>query len=177
MRALYSSHIACFQLGSRRAWNGDLGIGEEVVTWKLYLGLAFTVPTLERVTIGCFEVGGGGGGGGGVTGGVGVVCGDGVDSEVGEVGVASRRSAMGEVSRLSSKIWYEVGLVGVKAPVSTMIVSVPEKDRWCGTRGKFVRRKGVRVEGRILSKEACSLNHALLLSLLFLIPLPVTLAM
>ncbi|GKD90356.1 hypothetical protein Tco_1365863 [Tanacetum coccineum] len=76
------------------AWNGDLGIGEEVVTWKLYLGLAFTVLTLERVTIGCFEVVGGGcGGGGGVTGGVGVVCGDGVDS-------------------------------GVKASVSTMIVII-----------------------------------------------------
>ncbi|GJZ34093.1 hypothetical protein Tco_0579529 [Tanacetum coccineum] len=28
MRALYSSHIACFQLGSRRAWKGDLEIGE-----------------------------------------------------------------------------------------------------------------------------------------------------
>ncbi|GKA91777.1 hypothetical protein Tco_0813702 [Tanacetum coccineum] len=68
-----------------RAWNGDLGIGEEVVTWKLYLGLAFTVSTLERVTIGCFEVSGGGGGGGRVTGGVGVVCGDGVDSGVGGV--------------------------------------------------------------------------------------------
>ncbi|GKD48936.1 hypothetical protein Tco_1277912 [Tanacetum coccineum] len=83
MRALYSSHIACFQLGSRRAWNGDLRIGEEVVTCKLYLGLAFTVPTLERVTIGCCEVGGSsGGGGGGVIGGVGIVCGDGVDSGV-----------------------------------------------------------------------------------------------
>ncbi|GJZ25249.1 RNA-directed DNA polymerase, eukaryota [Tanacetum coccineum] len=111
MRALYSSHIACFQLGSHRAWNGDLEIGEEVVTWKLYLGLGFTVPTLERVTIGCFKVGGGGGG---VTGGIGVVCGDGVDSEV-------------------------------KAPVSRMIISVPEKDRWCGARGKFVRWKGIRV--------------------------------
>ncbi|GJS53777.1 hypothetical protein Tco_0627139 [Tanacetum coccineum] len=87
MRALYSSHIACFQLGSHRAWNGDLGIGEEVVTCKLYLGLAFTVPTLECVTIGCCEVGGGGGDGGGgrVIGGVDVVCGDGVDSRVGGV--------------------------------------------------------------------------------------------
>ncbi|GJS51997.1 hypothetical protein Tco_0625359 [Tanacetum coccineum] len=46
---------------------------------------------------------------------------------------------MGEVSRLSSKNWYKEGLVGVKAPISTMIVSVPEKDRWCGTRGKFMR--------------------------------------
>ncbi|GJZ37662.1 hypothetical protein Tco_0583853 [Tanacetum coccineum] len=89
VRALYSSHVACFQLGSRRAWNGDLRIGEEVVTWKLYLGLAFIILTLERVTIECFEVvgggGGGGGGSGGVTGGVGVVCGDGVDSGVGGV--------------------------------------------------------------------------------------------
>ncbi|GJS22981.1 hypothetical protein Tco_0451613 [Tanacetum coccineum] len=31
MRALYSSHIAYFQLGSRKAWKGDLGMGEEVV--------------------------------------------------------------------------------------------------------------------------------------------------
>ncbi|GKC49995.1 hypothetical protein Tco_1072740 [Tanacetum coccineum] len=83
MRALYSSYIACFQLGSRRAWKGDLGIREEVVTCKLYLGLAFTIPTLERVTIGCCEVGGGGGYG--VVGGVGVVCGDGVDRGVGGV--------------------------------------------------------------------------------------------
>nr|GEY97901.1 hypothetical protein [Tanacetum cinerariifolium]GEY97909.1 hypothetical protein [Tanacetum cinerariifolium] len=50
---------------------------------KLYLRLAFTVLTLERVTIGCCEVGGGGGDG--VIGGVGVVCGDGVDSGVGGV--------------------------------------------------------------------------------------------
>nr|GFB37464.1 hypothetical protein [Tanacetum cinerariifolium] len=81
-RALYSSHIACFQLGSRRAGKGDLRIREEVVTCKLYLGLAFTISTLERVTIGCCEVGGGGGG---VVGGVSVVCGDGVDSGVGGV--------------------------------------------------------------------------------------------
>ncbi|GKG27283.1 hypothetical protein Tco_0402986, partial [Tanacetum coccineum] len=37
MRALYSSHIVCFQLGSRRAWKADLGMREEMVTWKLYL--------------------------------------------------------------------------------------------------------------------------------------------
>nr|GEW03574.1 hypothetical protein [Tanacetum cinerariifolium] len=43
----------------------------------------FTIPTLERVTIGCCEVGGGGGGG--VVGGVGVVCGDVVDRGVGGV--------------------------------------------------------------------------------------------
>ncbi|GJW01382.1 uncharacterized mitochondrial protein-like protein [Tanacetum coccineum] len=35
--------------------------------------------------------------------------------------------------------------VQVKAPISAMIVRVPEKDRWCGTRGKFVRWKGVRI--------------------------------
>ncbi|GJQ92899.1 hypothetical protein Tco_0004038 [Tanacetum coccineum] len=92
-------------------FTGDLGIGEEVVTCKLYLGLAFTIPTLERVTIGCCEVGGGGG----VVGGVGVVCGDGVDRGVGGV---------------------DCGVV--KAPESKMIVSVPEKDRWCGARGKDV---------------------------------------
>ncbi|GKB06966.1 hypothetical protein Tco_0835199 [Tanacetum coccineum] len=103
MRALYLSHIACFQLGSRRAWNGDLRIWEEEVTWKLYLGLAFTVPTLERVTIGCFEL----------------FVDLFVDLFVGlfvgllfvvvfveeKLGVVSRRSAMGEVSRLSSKNW------------------------------------------------------------------------
>ncbi|GKD73549.1 hypothetical protein Tco_1331831 [Tanacetum coccineum] len=87
MRALYSSHIAYFQLGSHRAWKGDLGMGEEVVTWKLYLGLAFTIPTLERVTIGCYEVDGGGGGGGelfggGVYGGSIVFSGDGVGNGV-----------------------------------------------------------------------------------------------
>nr|GEW98167.1 hypothetical protein [Tanacetum cinerariifolium] len=55
---------------------------EEVVTCKLYLGLAFTISTLKRVTIRCCEVGGSGGGRGrGVVGGVGVVCG--VDSGVG----------------------------------------------------------------------------------------------
>ncbi|GJZ91910.1 hypothetical protein Tco_0663975 [Tanacetum coccineum] len=95
MRALYSSRIACFQLGSRREWKGDLGIGG--------------------------GVGGGGGGGGGVVGGVGVVCGDGVNRGVGGV-------VCGFVS-------------GVKAPISAMIIRVPEKDRWCGTRGKFVRGK------------------------------------
>ncbi|GJT06925.1 hypothetical protein Tco_0841387 [Tanacetum coccineum] len=92
MRALYSSHIACFHLGSLRAWKGDLGMGEEVVTWKLYLGLAFTIPTLEHVTIWCCEVDGGGGGGGelfgggvfggGVFGGSVVFSGDGVGNRV-----------------------------------------------------------------------------------------------
>ncbi|GJV42451.1 hypothetical protein Tco_1420891 [Tanacetum coccineum] len=50
-----------------------------------HLQIVRLFSTLERVTIGCFKVGGGGGGGGGVTGGVGVVCGDGVDSEVGGI--------------------------------------------------------------------------------------------
>ncbi|GJS10800.1 hypothetical protein Tco_0367596 [Tanacetum coccineum] len=94
--------------------------GEEVVACKLYLGLAFTIPTLKRVTIRCYEVGGGGGGG--LVGDVGVVCGDSVDRGVGGV---------------------DCGVV--KASISAMIVRVPEKDRWCGTRGKFVQWKGVRV--------------------------------
>ncbi|GJV75235.1 hypothetical protein Tco_1506819 [Tanacetum coccineum] len=123
MGALYSSHIACFQLGSRRACKGDLGIWEEVVTCKLYLGLAFTIPTLERVTIGCCEVGGGGGVGG-VVGGVGVVCGDGVDRGVGGVDCG---------------VVYGIVCGVVKAPISAMNVRVPEKDRWCGTRSKFMR--------------------------------------
>ncbi|GKC65869.1 hypothetical protein Tco_1098467 [Tanacetum coccineum] len=70
---------------------------------------------------GCCEVGGDGGGGG-VVSGVCVVCGDGVDRGVGDV---------------------DCGVV--KAPISAMIIRVPEKDRWCGTRGKFVRWKGVRI--------------------------------
>ncbi|GKE96363.1 hypothetical protein Tco_1581218, partial [Tanacetum coccineum] len=64
---------------------------------------SFTIPTLEHVTIGCCEVGGGGGGG--VVGGVGVVYGDGVDRGAGGV---------------------DCGVV--KAPISAMIVRVPEKD-------------------------------------------------
>nr|GEV13402.1 cytochrome P450 734A1-like [Tanacetum cinerariifolium] len=112
------------QLASK-AWNGDLWIGEEVVTYRLYLGLAFIVLTLKRVTLRCCEVGGGGGGsGGGVIGGVGVVCSDGVDS--------------GGVVR-----GFVCGVV--KASISMMIVSVLEKDRWRGTRGKFVQWKVIRV--------------------------------
>nr|GEW24014.1 hypothetical protein [Tanacetum cinerariifolium] len=82
-------------IGSRKAWKGDLGMEEEVVTWKLYLRLAFTILTLERVTIGCCEVdsgGGGGGDGGGelfgggeVFGGSVVFSGDGVGNKVGGV--------------------------------------------------------------------------------------------
>ncbi|GKD60344.1 hypothetical protein Tco_1297853, partial [Tanacetum coccineum] len=71
--------------------------------------------TLERVIIGCCEVDGGGGGGGdvfggGVFGGSVVFNGDGVGKGV-----------------------------RVKAPISMMIVRVPEKDKWCGARGKFMR--------------------------------------
>nr|GEZ56698.1 hypothetical protein [Tanacetum cinerariifolium] len=68
-----------------RVWKGELGIREEVVTCKLYLRLAFIILTLERVTIGCCEVGGDGGSGGGsrVVGGMDVVCGvGGVDCVV-----------------------------------------------------------------------------------------------
>nr|GEY94863.1 hypothetical protein [Tanacetum cinerariifolium] len=111
-------------LGSRRAWKGDLGMMEEVVTWKLYLGLAFTVPTLERVTIGRCEVGGGGGVfDGGVFGGSVVFSGDGVGNRVGGVvcGVACQGTDIHDDCK------------GTR------------EDRWCGTRGKFVRWKGVRV--------------------------------
>ncbi|GKC11355.1 hypothetical protein Tco_1008137 [Tanacetum coccineum] len=109
-------------------------MGEEVVTWKLYLGLAFTILTLERVTIGCCEVDGGGGGGelfgGGVFGGSVVFSGDGVGNRV-----------RGVVCGVACGVVCGV----VKASISMMIVSVPEKYRWCGARGKFVWWKGVRV--------------------------------
>ncbi|GJS94521.1 hypothetical protein Tco_0801489 [Tanacetum coccineum] len=164
MRALYSSHIACFQLGSRRAWKGDLGMREEVVTWKLYLGLAFTIPTLERVTIGCCEVDGGGGGGGGeVFGGSVVFSGDGVGNGVRGVvcgvvcgvGLSWSHGAEWKDSFVKCDMTGNNDFVGVqvKALISTMIVRVLEKDKWCGTRGKFVRWKGVRVTKA--SKRAC----------------------
>ncbi|GJU22936.1 hypothetical protein Tco_1156278 [Tanacetum coccineum] len=111
-------------------------MGEEVVTWKLYLGLAFTIPTLESVTIGCCEVDGGGVGGGGeevFSGGVlrgsVVFSGDGVGNGV-----------RGVVCGVACGVVCGV----VKAPIPMMIVRVPEKDRWCGMRAKFVRWKGVR---------------------------------
>ncbi|GJY80519.1 hypothetical protein Tco_0493270 [Tanacetum coccineum] len=126
MRALYSSHIASFQLGSQRAWKGDMRIREDVVTWKLYLGLAFTIPTLERVTIGCCEVGGGGGSGG-VVGGVGVVCGDGVDRGVGGVdcgfgGLVGVIELKGKT--VSSNVTCREMIVGVQVMplISAMIV-------------------------------------------------------
>nr|GEZ18716.1 hypothetical protein [Tanacetum cinerariifolium] len=69
-------------------------------------------------------VGGGGGGDGGkVIGGVGVVCGDGVDSGVGGV---------------------VYGFVCQGTDIHDDL-KIPEKDRWRGTRGKFVWWKGVRV--------------------------------
>ncbi|GKB75945.1 hypothetical protein Tco_0942840 [Tanacetum coccineum] len=109
----------------------------------------------------------GGGGGGGVVGGVGIVYGDGVDRGVGGVdcgvvcgfvcGVVCGWShgAERKDNFVKCNMTRNDDFVGVqvKAPVSTMIVSVPEKDRWCGARGKFVWWKGVRVEGRILMFE------------------------
>nr|GEU86302.1 hypothetical protein [Tanacetum cinerariifolium] len=83
---------------------------------------ALLLTTLGDKGGGCYEVGGGSGGG--VVGGVGVVCGDGVDRGVrGEVGVVSRRSAMGEVSGLSFKNWYEGGLIGVMEPKGNTVSS------------------------------------------------------
>nr|GEY25002.1 hypothetical protein [Tanacetum cinerariifolium] len=106
------------------------------------------------------EGGGDGGGGGDEVFGGGVFGGSVVFSGDGEVDVVRRRSAMGEVSMLSSKNWYgvvkleswsqkerqfcqcditrndDLVSVRVKEPISTMIVRVPKKDRWCGTRGK-----------------------------------------
>ncbi|GJU62210.1 hypothetical protein Tco_1244045 [Tanacetum coccineum] len=136
MRDLYSSYIACFQLGYHRAWKEDLGMGEEVVTWKLYLGLAFIIPTLERVTIGCYEVDGGSGGGGGEVFGCEVFSGSVVFSGDG-VGNGVRGVVCGVACGVVCGV--------IKAPISTMIVRVPEKDRWCGARGKFMRWKGERV--------------------------------
>ncbi|GKD31031.1 hypothetical protein Tco_1241809, partial [Tanacetum coccineum] len=118
------------EVTTAQGMDGDLGIGEEVVTCKLYLGLDFIVLTLERVTIGCYEVGGGGGGGG-VIGGVGVVCGDDVDSGV-------RGVVCGVVCGFVCGVVCGVVCGGVclgeegvvKELISMMIVSVPKKDRW-----------------------------------------------
>ncbi|GJZ40573.1 hypothetical protein Tco_0587459 [Tanacetum coccineum] len=131
---------------------------KEVVTWKLYLGLAFTIPTLKRVTIGCCEVDGSGGGevfGGGVFGGNVVFGGDGVGNGVRGVvcgvaygvvcGVSHGAEGKDSFDKCDITGNDDFIVVQVKAPISTMIVRVPEKDRWCGTRGKFIRWKGVRV--------------------------------
>ncbi|GJT94343.1 hypothetical protein Tco_1083188 [Tanacetum coccineum] len=80
---------------------------------------------------GCCEVGGGGGGW--VIGGVAVVCGDGVDSGV-------RGVVCGVVYRFVCGV--VCGVVGGQGTdISTMIVSVPENDRGCGTRGKVTLQK------------------------------------
>nr|GEW56151.1 reverse transcriptase domain-containing protein [Tanacetum cinerariifolium] len=82
-RGNYKEFISC-QPFYFNGTEGAIGLicwfEQDVVTCKLYLGLAFTILTLERVTIACYEVGGGGGGGG-----VSVLCGDGVDDGVGGV--------------------------------------------------------------------------------------------
>nr|GEV02602.1 ribonuclease H-like domain-containing protein [Tanacetum cinerariifolium] len=92
-----------------------------------------TDPTLYRSLAGSLQV----------VGGVVVVCGDGVDSGVEGVDCGVCGFVCG----------------GVKAPVSLMIVRVPEKDRWCGTRVKFVRWKGVRGEGRGGNMERVSITR------------------
>ncbi|GKB04123.1 hypothetical protein Tco_0832266, partial [Tanacetum coccineum] len=86
-------------------------------------------------------VGGGGGGGGGVIGGVGIVCGDGVDSGVEGVVCGWSHGAEGKDGFVKCDMTRNDDFVSVqiKPPISTMIVSVLEKDRWYGTRGKFVR--------------------------------------
>ncbi|GJZ10192.1 hypothetical protein Tco_0544951 [Tanacetum coccineum] len=108
--------------------------------------------------------GGGGSGGGEVFGGSVVFSGDGAGNGVTGVvcGVAlwgclwcglwwcllrRSRCAEGKDSFVKCDMTRNNDFVGVqvKAPISTMIVMVLEKDRWCGTRGKFVRWKGVRV--------------------------------
>ncbi|GKC00003.1 hypothetical protein Tco_0986139 [Tanacetum coccineum] len=121
---------------------------EEVVTWKLYLGLAFTIPTLEHVTIGCCEVDGGGGDevfGGGVFGGSVVFSGDGVGNEVRGVVCVLLYGLVVVVVCGWCLFEREVGAL-VKAPISMMILRVPKKDKWCGTRRQvFALVKGVRV--------------------------------
>ncbi|GJT78940.1 hypothetical protein Tco_1045665 [Tanacetum coccineum] len=101
MRALYSSHITCFQLGiSICQWKGTSGLGDGGGNMGSCIwSFTFTIPTLERVTIGCCEVDGGGGGGGElfggrVFGGSVVFSGDGVGNRV--RGMVRRQSAMGD---------------------------------------------------------------------------------
>nr|GEZ39402.1 hypothetical protein [Tanacetum cinerariifolium] len=127
--------------------------------------LSYSIRNLAGMEMRLRDEGGGdgsgdGGGGGGEVFGGRVFGGSVVLSGDGEVDVVRRRSVMEEVSTLSSKNWYGVvkleswsqrerqfcqfdmtrndDLVGVrvKEPISTMIVRVPKKDRWCGTRGK-----------------------------------------
>ncbi|GJZ69365.1 hypothetical protein Tco_0632915 [Tanacetum coccineum] len=62
-------------------------------------------------------------------------------------GVSWSHGAEGKDSFVKCDMTRNDNFIGVqvKAPISAMIVRVPEKDRWCGSRGKFVRWKGVRV--------------------------------
>nr|GEW77160.1 hypothetical protein [Tanacetum cinerariifolium] len=89
----------------------------------------------------------GGSSGGRMIAGVGVVCGDGVDSKVGGVVCSWSHGAEGKDNFIKCDMTRNDDFVGVqvKAPISSMIVRVPEQDRWHGMRGKFVRWKGVRV--------------------------------
>nr|GEW55563.1 RNA-directed DNA polymerase, eukaryota [Tanacetum cinerariifolium] len=146
-------------LGSRRASKEDLRIVEEVVTCKLYLGLAFTIPNLERVTIWCCEVGGGGGGGGrwllvSVLFVVEVLIVElevlivelFVDLFVGLfVVVFVEEKAEGKDSFIKCDMTRNDNFVGVqvKVPVFAMIIRVPEKDKWCGQRLRRQRVKGI----------------------------------
>nr|GEZ75788.1 hypothetical protein [Tanacetum cinerariifolium] len=135
---------------------------EEVVTWKFYLRLAFTIPSLEHVTIGCCEVDGGGGEvcGGEVFGGSivfsGVSFGNGIRGVICGVACESHR-AEGKDSFVKCDMTGNDDFVGgqLKAPTSMMIVRVPEKDRWCGVRGKLVRWKGVRVTKASKRAKVC----------------------
>nr|GEW45231.1 hypothetical protein [Tanacetum cinerariifolium] len=148
-------HLKAFKLSNQERlhcveegfikFKGDLKKTPTISPLEIVLALRSKVsliPVTVRVLRGmwwCDDGGGVGvvcgddvGGGGG--GGVGVLCGDGVDDGVG----------------------------GVKAPISMMIVNVPEKDRWCGARGKFMPWKGVsllmEVDERILSKHETSVE-------------------
>nr|GEW65669.1 hypothetical protein [Tanacetum cinerariifolium] len=115
--------------------------------------LAFTIPALERVTIGCCEVGGGGW--------LGMVLIVELEVLIVELFIDLfvglfvvvfveenwSHGAEGKDSFVKCDMTRNDNFVGVqvKAPVSAMIVRVPEKDRWCGTRGEFMWWKGVRV--------------------------------
>nr|GEW65670.1 hypothetical protein [Tanacetum cinerariifolium] len=90
--------------------------GRHGVLFGFLQGLAFTIPALERVTIGCCEVGGGG--------------------WLGMVLIV-------ELEVLIVELFIDL-FVGLFVVVFVE-EKVPEKDRWCGTRGEFMWWKGVRV--------------------------------
>ncbi|GKB32669.1 hypothetical protein Tco_0872070 [Tanacetum coccineum] len=152
-------------LQTSQGWQGGMAMREVVVTWKLYLGLAFIIPTLERVTIGCFEVDGGVVGGDGEVFGGGLFGGGRCDLEVTGVakswevlfdGVACRvvcgvvvggeleYGAKRKQFRTMCQAGKMILLVG-QGMLSTDDYKGPREDTWCVTRGKFVRWKGVRV--------------------------------